>query len=196
MITIDSLQDFSKVENAPLVENHTGYYQQREGNFLTIKGNEDYAISSNGSAVQVVDRNPCEDDDCPPAAWLVYQGKKFFYNYAEDKIDAVGTIEFICDLEPEWEDADVSDCEDDVDLVRKCFAFDSDETTEIMHNVLAADFFDFIETKGNKEIEHHMTIGQFAWFCGCRKRFCDKGTRFNPYDNSPDYTPYTTYYFF
>ena len=193
MIILDSIQNFNNLKKGYLLENHTGYSQCSEKTFLQVEDNECYALTSVGCLYQIIDNNPCENEDCPSASWLVYQDDKdndVFYNDAEDKVDAAATREYINELEPEWEEADVSNCEDEIDLVNKCFIFESDETTEIMHNVLAKDFYDFLTEDGDVDSE------KFAWFCGCKKKFCDKDTRFNPYDNSPEYTPYTNYYFF
>ena len=180
---IETIMNFADISSANKCVNNT--HEQQPNSLQYVKINDFYAFASDGCVYQIT-------DELPETIILAYETDKGGYlNYAEDELDWTDIRDFIEDLEPDWEAADVSDCKDDIDLANKCFAFDSDETTEIPKNSLASNFYRCIEDEaGDIDIE------KFSWFCGCKKKFCDKDTRFNPFDLSPDYTPYTNYYFF
>lgn len=183
-ISINSTLDFSKIGTAYKTIDNTPSPQADVLTFVKI--NDLYVIASDGCVYQFT-------YELPPVVILAYEVEgddSAFLNYAEDEVDWGAVKEFVESLTPSFQElreSDMTSFKDDYELTAKCAAYDSDDV--VTSNISLVNMFE-------SECEYFADYSQFYYFCGMRKSFNDFGTRFNQFDNSPDYTPHTVYYFF
>lgn len=182
MITINSILNFADLKNAEKIIDNTCENQKKSITFVKI--DDFHVFADDGSVYQIV-------DELPEKVILAYEVEEGVYlNYAEEEIDFDNVKEFIENITPDFEELseeDLTDVKDDFELINRCDAYDNDDVVT-SHNKLINMF--------EERCNYFSSYANFYYFCGMKKRFNDFDTKFNPYNNNPDYTPHTIYYFF